>query len=417
MRYVTVISRAVAVWLGMIVLAGCDIFNMGGGKDPFSASLCTLTIFPVFPEGFGQYSGAGIVVTVGDIDKGHKYETVTGEGGTAMLRLPVGNYRVIVNEKAEEFIFNGSADNVILDGADKALKIDMVSSRKGEIVIKEIYCGGCQAYPLQGRYSRDSYVILHNNSSKVQYLDNLCFGTLDPYNAGAVNVWTDSGTGASISDEFVPVIQAVWKIGGDGSAFPLGPGEDAVISVYGAIDHTITYEQSVNLDNPVYFVCYDNVLFPNTKYHPAPGPGISLDRYLQVVIKTGQSNAYTFSVTSPAVVIFRAQGQTIEDFVEGAGNVVQKPGSTVDRVVKVPVEWILDGVEVFTGNTVGNTKRLGPAIDAGFIPLSAPYLRHTLHRYTDVEETEARGYEVLMDSNNSSRDFYERNIQSLNDRL
>ena len=103
--------------------------------------------------------------------------------------------------------------------------------------------------------------------------------------------------------------------------------------------------------------------------------------------------------------------------MEGAGNVVQKPGSTVDRVVKVPVEWILDGVEVFTGNTVGNTKRLGPAIDAGFIPLSAPYLRHTLHRYTDVEETEARGYEVLMDSNNSSRDFYERDIQSLNDRL
>lgn len=407
-------SSPIQVYLLLMMLpcvSGCSIFGMGETEDPYGDSLHALTVCPVFPDGFEQYSGEGVGISIGDIGKGQVYEVLTDNSGKASVRLPEGNYRITVNEKTEEFIFNGSADNVILNGMDMTLDVDLVSSKRGELVIKEIYCGGCQAYPLQGHYSLDSYIIVHNNSPQVQYLDNMCFGTLDPYNANGTNVWTDEDD----FGDFVPVIQAVWKIAGDGTTFPLAPGEDAVICVYGAIDHTQIYEQSVNLNRAGYFVCYDNVLFPMTMYHPAPGPEISKDHYLQVVIKTGQSNAYTFSITSPAVVIFRAQGQTIEDFVAVADNVIQKPGSKGDRIVKVPVEWVLDGVEVFTGNAAGNTKRLGPAVDAGYVPLSAPYLRHTLYRYTDEEETTAKGYEVLVDTNNSSKDFYERQTQSLSE--
>lgn len=396
--------------------AGCSLFDVD--KEPYSSALHTLVVSPVFPEGYEEFKGEGLEVKVGDIDKGQTYSVRTGSDGNASIKLPNGNYRLILSAKTQDWLFNGSADKVILNGKDKSMSVEMVASKKGDLIIKEIYCGGCQAYPLQGRYQVDSYLIIHNNSATVQYLDNLCLGTLDPYNAEGTNVWVkkDPVTGASIFGDFVPVIQAVWKIRGDGKQFPLNPGEDAVISIFGAIDHTVTYPQSVNLNKKGYFVCYDNVLFPNSKYHPAPGTEIDEAHHLAVVIKTGQAKAYTFSLNSPAIVIFRAEGQTIEDFVKSETNVVQKPGTTVDRVVKVPNNWVMDGVEVFTGKSSGNVKRLGPAVDAGFVPFSAPFLRHTLHRKVDQEATAQMGYEVLMDSNNSSVDFYERQTQSLSDK-
>ncbi len=400
------ICTYIVVSAALLLTVGCEMFD--SEANPYESSLYSLSIEPVFPAGMEGYGRAGMEVVIGDIDKGHNFTVLTEADGTAQIDLPNGNYRITLNDKTEEYIFNGSADNVIIDGGERTLKINMVSSKRGELVFKEIYCGGCLAYPLQGKYSKDLYVIVHNNSAVTQYLDNLCFGCADPYNAVATNVWKKEEL-----EEFVPVVQAVWKIGGDGTSFPLEPGEDAVISVFGAIDHTLTYEQSVNLDREDYFVCYDNVLFPNSDYHPAPGPNIRQERHLEVVIKLGQAKAYTFSLNSPAAVLFRAQEGVIEDFVAAEGNVIQKPGSTVDRIVKIPVGWVLDGVEVFTGNTAGNIKRLGSAVDAGFIAFSAPYLRHTLHRHIDAEESRARGYEVLMDNNNSSKDFYEKDIQSL----
>ena len=181
----------------------------------------------------------------------------------------------------------------------------------------------------------------------------------------------------------------------------------------GAIDHTVQYPLSVNLDKENYFVCYNNVYFPNTRYHPAPGPNISPDRYLEVVLKMGQANAFTFSVFSPAPVIFRAEGMTIREFLNSEGAVIQKPGSTVDRIACIPIDWIIDGVDVFYGGSSNNVKRLQTQIDAGYVTLSDNYLGHSLFRNTDEEASSALGFEVLMDTNNSSVDFHEREQQSL----
>lgn len=89
-------------------------------------------------------------------------------------------------------------------------------------------------------------------------------------------------------------------------------------------------------------------------YHPAPGDQISRDHYLDVVIKPGQANAYTFSIFSPATVIFKAQDTTIQEYVQQTGSVIQKPGSTVDQVIKIPLDWVIDGVEVYYGGSSSN---------------------------------------------------------------
>lgn len=383
--------------------------------DPYQEGLNVLTVAAQWPE--GDFSREGASVLVEDINTGSRYAAMTDISGQASFRLPNGLYRVNLNGREDGNIFNGAADKVVLSGKDMTLSLRISVSKSGTIVIKEIYCGGCKKLPQEGNYQYDQYFILHNNDYKVQYLDGLCFGTLSPYNSTGSNPWVskDSATGDTVYPEFLPIIQAVWQFPGDGDDFPLQPGEDAVICLKGAVDHAAQYPLSVNLNKPEYFVCYNNTYFPNTTNHPAPGDQISVDRYLNVVVKTGKANAYTLSISSPTLVIFRAEGVAIEDYVRRSDTIIPVPGSTVDNVVKVPYEWVVDAVEVFDGTSSTNSKRLAPSLDAGYVTQTDLYLGRSLMRNIDEQASENAGYEILQDTNNSLNDFYEREKQSLHE--
>lgn len=394
----------------LIAVSGCVDF---GSFDPYASELNSINVTLEYPEGMDKYLRSGVAVSFQDVNNGNSYTFKTNAFGRVSGKVSDGNYRVIVSDRISDFVFNGSVDKVIIADKDISLNVPLIQSFSGPLVIKEIYCGGCQMYPLEGEYQSDKYIIIHNNDVNVQYLDGLCFATLDPYNSTAQNVWltTDPGTGERVLPDFVPIIQAIWQFGGDGDDFPLQPGEDAVLCCCGAIDHTVMYPLSVNLNKPGYFVCYNSTYFPNTLYHPAPGTNISQDRILDVVIKLGQSNAYTLSISSPAIVLFRAQETTIQEFVQQAENITDKPGSK-DRIVKLPPEWVIDAVEVFTPGS-NNTKRLRTELDAGYVTLSGTFMGHSLFRKTDEQATTTLGYEVLQDTNNSQNDFYELERASL----
>ena len=375
-------------------------------ENPYADDLHTLTVRAEWPSQEHQKSGLEVRVEEMNIDS--RYVSHTDSEGCAIFVIPDGLYRITISGREDANVFNGSADKIVLAGNDLETSLKLSVSKAGSIVIKEIYCGGCKKLPEEGNYQTDQYIILHNNDYNVQYLDSLCFGTLAPYRSTGSNPW-------GILPDFVPIVQAVWQFPGDGDDFPLQPGEDAVLCLRGAIDHAAQYPLSVNLNKPDYFVCYNPTYFSNTSYHPAPGDLISQDRYLDVVIKTGKANAYTMSIQSPAVVIFRSKGVSIHDFVDVADNITPVPGSSVDNVVKVPYEWILDAVEVFEGSSSNNQKRLQPSVDAGYVMLSDTFLGHSLIRMVDEEATAASGYEILRDSNNSLNDFYESEKQSLHE--
>lgn len=398
----------------LISIWGCSDINK---DNPYENQLYTLQVSAIYPDEYTDYLREGVTVNIEDIDRGNSYKTVTDKNGIARFALTNGIYRIQISDKTDRHIFNGLADKVKLIDGNVTLNLSLTHSKAGTIIIKEIYSGGCTKLPIEGTYQSDKYMILHNNDSEIQYLDSLCFGTLDPYNSQATNVWVtqDEATGATIFPDFVPIVQCIWQFGGTGKSFPLAPGEDAVVAINGAIDHAAQYPLSVNLNKPGYFVCYNNVHFWNTVYHPAPGNQITADHYLDVVIKTGQANAYTFSLSSPATVIFKAQNTTIQDYVLATGSVIQKPGSTVDRIIKIPFEWVIDGVEIYYGGSSNNKKRISPSIDAGYVTQSALFDGRSLHRRVDEEATREAGYEILEDTNNSSSDFYEREQQSLHE--
>lgn len=385
--------------------------------DPYESSLNLLRVGIVCPDGFGDVPVAGIEVLVEDISSGARYTGMTDASGEAGLTLPDGLYRVNASTKMATDMFNGAADKVAVSGGTVNLRLPMVHSKTGVIVIKELYCGGCKKLPQEGSYQVDQYVILHNNDYEVQYLDSLCLGTMAPYNSTGVNYFVskDPDSGETVFPEFVPVIQAIWQFPGDGRTFPLQPGEDAVVCFRGAVDHTAQYPLSVNLNRPDYFVCYNPTYFPNTEYHPAPGDMISPSRYLDVVIKTGQANAYTLSISSPTLLVFRSAGIAMQDYVRLADSITPVPGSAVDNVVKIPYEWVMDAVEVFDARSANNSKRLSPVLDAGYVLQTDVYMGTSLMRRTDTAESGKAGYEVLEDTNNSLKDFYETEKQSLHE--
>lgn len=402
MRRILVITAS-----ALLFLVACTA-PVKGWPEPLN----TLTVSLLYPDGAGN--GASGEIGIENVSSKDSYR-VPVLGGKAVATLPNGIYRISFHERSGGDIFNGSADNIVLAGSDKFVEISLVHSKAGGLVIKELYVGGCSKEPEEGTYQSDQYVLLHNNDEETVWLDSLCFGTLSPYNSTSQNNWIarDPGTGGILYPDFAPVVTVVWKFPGNGRSYPLAPGEDAVICLRGAIDHAARYPNSVNLNRPDCFVCYNPTYFPNTTYHPAPGDRIRQDHILEVAVKTGQTNANTVSISSPTFVIFKARGVTVEEHIAVPDNILVTPGNAADVVVRVPYGWILDGVEVFDGRSGNNNKRLSPTIDAGFVTQSEPFKGHSLRRHIDENASREKGYEVLMDTNNSSQDFYESERQSL----
>lgn len=377
-------------------------------SDLYKDNLNTLKVTASYPEGYSSFARAGVKVTAEDISNGYIRFAETDGQGVATLTLPNGIYRIAVSDRSGTAVFNGASDKVLVSGQDVSLTLPLIYSKAGTMVIKEVYSSGCSKYPQEGTYQSDKYFIIHNNDSETAYLDSLCFGILYPWNSTSSNPWSDN---LEFLQETIPLGQALWQFGGTGKTFPLAPGADAVVAINGAIDHTLQYPLSVNLNFPECFVCY-SPLFPNPIYHPAPGDQIRADHILILVDKEGQANANLMSINSPTLVLFRPQGKTIQEWVATEGFIRQVPGGT-ERVFLVPVDWVIDGMEAFDGSSSNNTKRLSSKVDAGSVYLSKTFKGHSLHRNIDTEASAEKGFEVLMDTNNSTNDFHERETQSL----
>lgn len=192
----------------LLLTAGCASVEQ---DNPYRGRLSRLTVRAVYPDEFAAFRREGVPVLIRDVDRGNSYEAVTDAEGVAEILLTNGIYLIQTSDRSDDDIFNGTADQVVVADRNVALDLPLLHSKAGRIVIKEIYCGGCMRAPQEGQYQFDKYVILHNNSSEIQYLDSLCFGALDPYNSQATNVWvtTNETTGASVFPDFVPIIQAL----------------------------------------------------------------------------------------------------------------------------------------------------------------------------------------------------------------
>ncbi len=378
------------------------------------------------------------------------FEANTTTEGIADFIISPGTYKALVSDKraGNGYIYTYGItknDIVISESWDSETPVDLelTETVSGQIIIKELYISGCQKDDGSGSYSDDQYVILYNNSDQTASLDNICLGTLSPYNSNSTSKYMVEGVLNYLDEGWVPATSAIPYTQ---SAVSLEPGEEMVIALCGAIDHTQTYSNSVNLANSEYWVLYDYGEQLTHKKYVAPDASIPTSQYLGIQ-KWGAGSGWAFSNSSPAFFICTTKGSTPEAYGSSTDNYTEEEGT---RTKKMDTDWILDGVEVFRSG-YENYKRFPDGVDAGSIELTRK-LGYTVYRNVDKAATEAitenagklvynyaYGTEVdgvsstdpsgidaeasiangariiYMDTNNSSNDFHQRSQASLRD--
>ena len=364
----------------------------------------------------------GIIVRAMD-DKGMVYSQPTDSQGIATFMVPVGVYDLSVShvsmpDDGWRTVFNGSTSNVVVrKGEEATASLSLTTATTSAIIIRELYVGGCQRDDGSGWFYRDKYVIIANNSDQRVVLPGLCLAIATPYNSYGDNKnYDEQGHLNYESEGFVPAASSFWYFQDEEVVFE--PWEQRVIALNGAIDHTLTYSNSVNLARPEYYCTYDIERYSSTSAYPSPSELIPTSHYLKAVRYGDQmESAWPLSNTSPAFFIFTPpEGMTPLEFGNDASNVWYDEGRAMPTFAcrKVPVENILDGVEVFSTSWDEASKRLTANVDVGAVYMTSRY-GHSVERRIDEQESERMGHVVYIDTNNSTLDFYERDHASLRD--
>jgi len=362
----------------------------------------------------------GIAVRMTD-DKGMVFSQQTNGEGIAIFNVPVGIYDIVVSHVATpkdgwRTVFNGSVSNVaVRSNGDHHVSLPVTMATTSAIIIRELYVGGCQRDDGSGWYYRDKYVIIVNNSDQRVVLSGLCLAIATPYNSYGINKnYDESGQLNYENEGFIPAASSFWYFQDEEVTFE--PWEQKVIALNGAIDHTLTYSNSVNLANEQYYCTFDIEHYSSTSAYPSPSDLIPTSHYLKAVRYGDQmESAWPLSNTSPAFFIFTPpEGMTPLEFGNDATNVWYDEGRALPTFAcrKVPVDNILDGVEVFSAAWEEASKRLTSSVDVGMVYMTARY-GHSVERRVDQQESERMGHVVYLDTNNSTNDFIEREHASL----
>ena len=333
---------------------------------------------------------AGVSVKARATDGAIVYELKTDDTGAVSYQLPVGSYEFSSTEtrasNGKLTAYNALMSKVITAEWDETsvITLEMEASTKSQLIIKEIYYGGCPTDDGTDTYSYGNYIVVYNNSMENVDLQNLCLGSMSTNSNSMSSEINDGDDDAYwFKEDWTPAAYGYFF-------FPhqtiLEPGKELVLAISGGIDHTQTHSQSVDLSKSEYYVCYDIDVYTHALTYPAPSANIDPSHYLNAV-KYGPGTAAVVSKSSPALFLFYADApfaygsdRTGDDYWKGNDMFPRK---------KVPAEWTVDAIEAFrAGYESKNKKRLNPKIDAGHIYLETGK-GYTLYRNVDQEATEA----------------------------
>lgn len=345
-----------------------------------------LAVQLAYPSGYEASEGIPVEVRS---TSGIAYKANTDANGKAAFRLTSGIYEISATDKrtgnGKSVVFSGAQSQIAVTVNNASpLILNMKESTVSQVIIKELYHGGCQKDDGSGSFFFDKYVILYNNSDGPAELQNLCLAMVLPYNSTVNNADIQNGSLFYEAEGWIPAGLGYFYFPNQTT---LQPGDQVVVAFNNANDNTLTYSNSVDLGNPQYYVTYEPEVYNNVSYHPAPSVSIPVSNYLPG-FKYGTGNAWALSNTSPAFFLFSPENTTPQAFAADAENISLYNGSATQVRKKVPATWILDGVEVFTYGAGNNIKRFTSAVDAGSVSLSAGF-GYTIYRNVDKEATEA----------------------------
>ena len=302
---------------------------------------------------------------------------------TMALGANAQNWNMIVTHT------DGTVDTIPTSAVSK-VSFNIPDVNADQVIVKELYFGGCPKDEGSGAFQQDKGFILYNNCGQQAVVNNLAIGFCNPYNAHGSNDWYDENGVLYYEDKnFLPANDGVWYLN---APLVIEPYSQVVVSCMGSVDNTQTYSQSVNYANPDYYCMYDPESgYTQASYYPTPSELIPTSHYLKA-IRIGQSTAWALSFSSPAFYIFRPVNTDLAVYGADADNIIFAPNSkqsNSDRCLSIPREWVIDGVEVYAkANVSSSQKRLTADVDAGYVEF-VNKLGYSVYRNVDKEMTEA----------------------------
>lgn len=415
----------------MILAVGCQ------KKDPIQLVQVQL----MFEEAAFEVGGVAVKMTDASATV---YESTTNPSGLAEFNVPTGLYTVetVFKEVVEGVALSYSASesfNVAV-GARNLCELKLNKVQRQQIIIKELYCMAVPTNDGAKTYSNDAYVTLYNNSDAVADASNLVIGVLQPGNAHATNKYITDGKLLYENEGWVPAYSALWHFNGP---VEIEPYSSLTIAIFGAIDHTATVSQSVDLSKSEYYVMSKEGCsqITNSKYQIAET--IPTSHYMSAYM-FNMGNAWVLSNTSPAFFIANMNNTSLKALIDDQAAYDTTCGTTnVGWAPKFPVANIIDAVDVWSATNLEQSNHRFPAsVNNGHVAITSK-LGHTVYRCIDKEATEALAenagklvsapvgvnsdpsgidaelsmangaHIIFSDTNNSGVDFYEREKSAL----
>lgn len=381
----------VAVLFGMVA---CND-NDNNGINTYKVTMQLLA-----PEAIADADLSNIKVTALG-STGTELVATTDQNGVANFDLPLDRYTITASTTLADngviYALNYAKEVTVTAQdftAQEVLNLQLeaaLSTGARQLMIKEFYFGGCQKDDGSGNYQFDKYVVIYNNSPMEARLSNFGMGMCNPANAHATNYNVDaSGELVYANADYTPSWQGVIFLEKE---FVLAPYTSTTVVLNGAIDHTATYSNSVDLSNADYVFYhvdgFDRAM--NTSYHPAPSETIPTDNYFKIAF-VAQGNSWAVSNNSPAFFIFSSGDTDIYEYGMNAENTYFCPGKEGSKVyagVKVKNEWILDAVEVWQADKLDKSKaRFASTINTGYVTFTNAQ-GYSIYRNVDKAATEA----------------------------
>ena len=320
-------------------------------------------------------------------------ETTDASGIVNTESLIPGIYSITVSAEVAHngsvYNFNGNLVNVNILNNGQSLTVDVNASKSGALVLKEIfYCGS--KTPSGGSYFRDQFYEVYNNSDMVQYVDGMCIGNMLPALATAnLPVWPDEFASSHV------FFATIWQLPGTPGEknYPLQPGESIIIAQM-ADNHQ---REALNPGSPVNLIGAEFEAYLQSTSLIKDNPAINMN----LAFLPSPSKQWLVTVFGGAYAIFFPEAPIDR-------NTYITPVGQTTKAKEIPIDWIVDAVELVNDETKIKLKRVPAVLDAGATTVGGTYVNKSVCRKVKetVQNPDGSSRVKYYDTNNTSEDFY-----------
>ncbi len=383
--------------LFVILLAFCAIFHgcqkINDAREIEDMQYASLNIeaIPVIEE---IASTEGLRLVLQNYPEGIRIERTMQAGVNYIDNIVPGVYSITISGTVESeqgnFFLNGSVNNVMILRDNEVLQIEVDGATVGPFAFSEIFYSGTDPF-----YFRDQFYEITNNSDETTYADGLYFARIMPIAATtSMPIWPEEDGNRYLYTD------RVWRVPGNGTQYPLQPGESFIIAQFAANHRLPQYSPNSPIDCSK---CEFEFNMNNPNFPDQPASDMQ-HIFFNGNAAMGSSPQYLTSVFGSALVIFRVpEGETYDPV--GNRDLQTRDLSTTSPTLyaKIPRSYVVDAVEAVQNEAMGTAKRIPTVLDAGITYVDATYNSLGVRRKKVGNRND--GSPILMDTNNSTDDF------------